>query len=37
MPLASLLHDQLLTGVARGMGNLDWAALTQVIADNPGA
>lgn len=34
MPSASLVHDQMLTGVARGMGDLDWAALTQVIADN---
>jgi hypothetical protein len=33
----ALVHDQLLSGVARGMGDLDWAALTQVIADNAGA
>jgi 3-hydroxyisobutyrate dehydrogenase-like beta-hydroxyacid dehydrogenase len=36
MPLASLVRDQMLTGIARGMGDLDWAALTQVIADNAG-
>jgi 3-hydroxyisobutyrate dehydrogenase-like beta-hydroxyacid dehydrogenase len=36
MPLASLIHDQLLSGVARGMGDMDWSALTQVIADNAG-
>jgi hypothetical protein len=26
----------MLTGVARGMGDLHWAALAQVIADNAG-
>ncbi|MDE2149781.1 MAG: NAD(P)-dependent oxidoreductase [Gammaproteobacteria bacterium] len=36
MPLASLIHDHMLSGVARGMGELDWAALIQVIADNAG-
>jgi 3-hydroxyisobutyrate dehydrogenase-like beta-hydroxyacid dehydrogenase len=37
MPSASLIHDQMLTGVARGMGDLDWAVLTQVVADNASA
>ena len=36
MPLASLLHDQFLSGVARGHGELDWCALAKVIADDAG-
>jgi len=36
MPLASLIHDHMLAGVARGLGELDWAALTRVLAENAG-
>jgi 3-hydroxyisobutyrate dehydrogenase-like beta-hydroxyacid dehydrogenase len=36
MPLASLLHDQLLAGVARGYSELDWTAMTRIIAENAG-
>jgi 3-hydroxyisobutyrate dehydrogenase-like beta-hydroxyacid dehydrogenase len=36
MPLASLLRDHLLSGMARGKGDLDWTALAQVIAENAG-
>ena len=36
MPLASLVRDHLVSGVARGKGDLDWAALAQVIAENAG-
>jgi 3-hydroxyisobutyrate dehydrogenase-like beta-hydroxyacid dehydrogenase len=36
MPLASLLHDHLLTGVARGYSEMDWTAITRVIAENAG-
>jgi 3-hydroxyisobutyrate dehydrogenase-like beta-hydroxyacid dehydrogenase len=36
MPLASLLHDHLLSGVAQGQGDLDWSSVTQVIARNAG-
>lgn len=36
LPLASLLRDQLLSGVAQGMGDLDWAALAQVSAERAG-
>jgi 3-hydroxyisobutyrate dehydrogenase-like beta-hydroxyacid dehydrogenase len=36
MPLASLLHDQMLAAVARGMGDLDWAALAQMSAERAG-
>lgn len=36
MPLASLVHDQLTSGVARGMGDADWSALSRVIAENAG-
>jgi hypothetical protein len=36
MPLASLLHDRLLSGLARGKGDLDWTALAQVIAEDAG-
>jgi 3-hydroxyisobutyrate dehydrogenase-like beta-hydroxyacid dehydrogenase len=36
MPLASLAHDHLPSGVARGWGELDWAGTGRVIAANGG-
>ena len=36
MPLASLLRDQLLSGVAQGRGDLDWAALAALAAERAG-
>ncbi|MEN3333173.1 MAG: hypothetical protein V7641_2538 [Blastocatellia bacterium] len=36
LPLASLMRDHLLTGVARGYSDLDWSALSRVIAENAG-
>lgn len=36
MPLASLVHDQLTSGVARGMGDADWSALSRLVAENAG-
>jgi 3-hydroxyisobutyrate dehydrogenase-like beta-hydroxyacid dehydrogenase len=36
MPLAGLLHNHLLTGLARGKGDLDWSALAEVVAENAG-
>lgn len=36
MPLASLAHDHFLSGVARGWGDLDWAGMGRVIAENAG-
>jgi 3-hydroxyisobutyrate dehydrogenase-like beta-hydroxyacid dehydrogenase len=36
MPLASLIHDHLLSAVAQGQGELDWSAMTQVVARNAG-
>lgn len=36
MPLASLLRDSLLSGVARGRGDLDWAALATLVAEDAG-
>jgi 3-hydroxyisobutyrate dehydrogenase-like beta-hydroxyacid dehydrogenase len=36
MPLASLLRDSLLSGVARGHGDLDWAALAALVAEDAG-
>jgi 3-hydroxyisobutyrate dehydrogenase-like beta-hydroxyacid dehydrogenase len=36
LPLASLLHDHMLAGVARGYSELDWTALARVIAENAG-
>jgi len=36
MPLASLLHDQLLAGLAQGQGEMDWSSVTQVVARNAG-
>jgi 3-hydroxyisobutyrate dehydrogenase-like beta-hydroxyacid dehydrogenase len=36
MPLASLLRDQMLSAVAQGMGDLDWAALARLSAERAG-
>jgi 3-hydroxyisobutyrate dehydrogenase-like beta-hydroxyacid dehydrogenase len=36
MPLASLLHDRLVAGVARGRGELDWSALSLNVMENAG-
>lgn len=36
LPLASLLRDQMLSAVARGMGDLDWAALAKISAERAG-
>jgi len=36
MPTASLIRDQLVSGIARGHGNLDWSALGRVAAENAG-
>jgi 3-hydroxyisobutyrate dehydrogenase-like beta-hydroxyacid dehydrogenase len=36
MPLASLIHDNLLSGVAQGMGEYDWSAVARVAAQKAG-
>jgi 3-hydroxyisobutyrate dehydrogenase-like beta-hydroxyacid dehydrogenase len=36
MPLASLLRDHMLTAVAQGHGDLDWAALAALAAERAG-
>jgi len=36
MPLASLIRDHYLEGVARGYGDRDWAAVAQLAADHAG-
>jgi 3-hydroxyisobutyrate dehydrogenase-like beta-hydroxyacid dehydrogenase len=36
MPLASLVHDAMLSGVASGKGDLDWSALARVAAERAG-
>jgi 3-hydroxyisobutyrate dehydrogenase-like beta-hydroxyacid dehydrogenase len=36
LPSANLIHDQYLSAIAHGMGDLDWAALAQVALDNAG-
>jgi 3-hydroxyisobutyrate dehydrogenase-like beta-hydroxyacid dehydrogenase len=36
MPLGSLLRDHFLSGVARGYGDIDWAGLSKVIAEDAG-
>ena len=36
MPLASLVRDHLLSAIARGQGEIDWAAIARVIAQNAG-
>ena len=36
MPVASLVHDHFLSGVARGEGDADWSALARLAAGNAG-
>ena len=36
MPLASLMHDRYLSGVARGWGDIDWAGLARIAAADAG-
>jgi 3-hydroxyisobutyrate dehydrogenase-like beta-hydroxyacid dehydrogenase len=36
MPVASLIRDSFLSGVARGMGDQDWAALAKLAAERAG-
>lgn len=36
MPLASLIHNHLLSAAARGQGEIDWAALARIAAENAG-
>ena len=36
MPVASVIRDHFLSGVARGWGDLDWGALAKVVAEDAG-
>lgn len=36
MPLAGVLHDRLLAGVARGQGEMDWAGMARLAAQDAG-
>src|SRR2546422_1013445 len=36
MPLASLIRDRYLSGVARGLGDIDWAGLARIAAADAG-
>jgi 3-hydroxyisobutyrate dehydrogenase-like beta-hydroxyacid dehydrogenase len=36
MPVASLVHDHFLAGVAQGQGDSDWSALARLAAKNAG-
>ena len=36
MPVASFIHDSFLSAVARGMGELDWAALAMLASERAG-
>ena len=36
MPLASLLHDRMLAGIAKGRGDMDWSALALEVLENAG-
>jgi hypothetical protein len=36
MPLASLIRDRYLSGVARGWSDIDWAALARIAAADAG-
>lgn len=36
MPIASLVHDRLLSGIARGMQNADWSSIARLVAESAG-
>lgn len=36
LPFASLLHDRLITAVARGKGDIDWTGLALSISEEAG-
>jgi 3-hydroxyisobutyrate dehydrogenase-like beta-hydroxyacid dehydrogenase len=36
LPLASLVHDNVLTAISRGMADLDWSATARLAAENAG-
>jgi hypothetical protein len=36
MPVASLIHDRLMTQVARGNDDLDWSGLARLAAEDAG-
>jgi 3-hydroxyisobutyrate dehydrogenase-like beta-hydroxyacid dehydrogenase len=36
MPFASVVHDQLLSCVGRGLADADWSALSRLVAENAG-
>jgi len=36
MPVASVLHDRFVTGIARGLGEKDWSAIAQLQAESAG-
>ena len=36
MPLASLVHDHLLSALAQGQGEMDWSSIAKVVARNAG-
>ena len=36
MPLASLLHDHLLSALAQGQGDMDWSSVARILARNAG-
>ena len=36
MPVASVIRDQFISGIARGKSNLDWAGIAAVAAENAG-
>ena len=36
LPIADVVHDRLLTGVAKGRGEMDWTALSTLVAEDAG-
>jgi 3-hydroxyisobutyrate dehydrogenase-like beta-hydroxyacid dehydrogenase len=36
MPFASLLHDRALSGIARGMADMDWSSIARLAAEDAG-
>ena len=36
LPIADIVHDRLLTGVAKGRGEMDWTALSTLVSEDAG-
>ena len=36
LPLASMIHDHMLSAIARGQTKIDWSAIAEIAAENAG-